>query len=189
MPIAPSPRFRRCCSAASPNIWGDVSMKGSTSRSRPMQTPMGCAPMCWRHCAPSATPPFGIRAAISSAATTGWTASAPRISAHAAVNWPGSRSKPTSSAPMNSWASARRSALPPCSASIWAPARSRQLPTWSTTATPLRAPIIRICGRAMGTVPPTRSSTGVSATKWMVPGRWERSKPTNTVPKHARQPN
>jgi hypothetical protein len=127
IPTAPSPKSRRCFSAALPNTWGAASTRASTSQSPDTPTPRACAPMCSARCASRSTRPSATPAATSSAATTGSTASAPRSSARAAANWPGNRWRPTSLAPTSSWASARPSTPRRCWASTWAPARSRPL--------------------------------------------------------------
>ena len=61
-------------------------------RGRPAHRRDGCAARAGLHRASA------IRAATSSAATTGWMASGRKSSARAAASWPGSPSRPTSSA-------------------------------------------------------------------------------------------
>jgi hypothetical protein len=104
-------------------------------RSRRRRT--ACAPTCSTRCASKSTPPCATPVATSSAATTGWTASAPRINARAAANWPGNRSKPTSSAPTSLSTSAARSTLPMLGVNMGT-GTSRLPPIWSNIAMPHR---------------------------------------------------
>lgn len=118
--------------------------------------------------------------ATSPPATTGKTASAPRISARPARTMPGATSTPIGSERMNFSSTAKGSAPNRTSASTPALARSTKPASGSSTPTSRATPTGPICAARTAATSRTTSSTGASATKSTAPGSWATRTPRIT---------
>ena len=159
------------CSGRSSSTWAGRSTAGSTSPATRPPMPTAGGATCSTSSAASASRWFAIRAATSSRAMTGRTASDRALDARSGGTWPGGRLSPISFGTDDFIAWARAPVPSRCWSSTSARAVPRPPETWSSTSMhPAGTPYAdrRV---ANGTRNRTTSGPGASATRWTVPGR------------------